>query len=330
MIPGFGHGARIALWFQVCAVALAFQISPEGPLEIAPRTRPGPAALAAETQPSVRVDASLVLIPVHVITTSGVSVTNLKKEDFVLSEDGVRQTITHFAQDDAPLSAGVLLDISGSMKNKMGKASEAAGEFFKFANPEDEFFLVEFNGRPKLKVPFTQEWAEICRQISQAKASGLTALLDAIHLGIAQMKHARNGRKALIILSDGGDNFSRRNLRELTNTLIESNVQVYAMGLYDGDYSFKHTPEERNGPRLLDEVALNTGGRDFPVTSLDNLPSIGVQIARELRNQYILGYSPTAITSDGKFHRVNLKLAAPDTETELRAFYRRGYYAPAQ
>ncbi len=317
------------MWVQVCTAAMAFQTSPDGPLQLAPRTRPE-AAAGADIQPALRVNASLVLIPVHVITASGASVTDLKKENFVISEDGVRQTITHFAQDDAPVSAGVLLDISGSMQNKMGKASEAAGEFFKFANPEDEFFLIEFNGRPKLKVLFTQDWAEICRQIGRAKASGLTALLDAIHLGLAQMKHARNARKALIVLSDGGDNFSRRNLRQLTNTLIESDVQIYAMGVYDGDYSVKHTPEERNGPKLLDEVALDTGGRDFPLISLDNLPNVGVQIARELRNRYILGYSPAATIADGKFHRINLKLAAPGMEPGLRAFYRRGYYAPVR
>jgi VWFA-related protein len=314
----------------MCAVAVAFQVSPDGPLELAPHARPEALKLAAGTQPTLRVNASLVLIPVHVTTANGATVTNLRKEDFVLSEDGIRQTITHFAKDDAPVSAGVLLDISGSMKNKMGKASEAAEEFFKFANPEDEFFLVEFNGRAKLKVAFTQDWSEICGRIRQAKAYGLTALLDAIHLGVAQMKHARNARKALVILSDGGDNFSRRNMRQLTETLIESDVQVYAMGVYDEDYRLKHTPEERNGPKLLDEVALDTGGRDFPLTSLDNLPNVGVEIARELRNQYILGYSPAATTPDGKFHRVSLKVEAPDSETGLRTFYRRGYYAPAQ
>jgi len=330
MMCGSGHGVGMALWTQICAVALAFQISPDGPLELAPRARPEAMRPATGAQPTLRVNASLVLIPVHVTTANGATVTNLKKEDFVLSEDGVRQTITHFAKDDAPVSAGVLLDISGSMKNKMGKASEAAEEFFKFANPEDEFFLVEFNERARLKVPFTEDWSEICGQIRQAKASGLTALLDAIHLGVAQMKHARNARKALVILSDGGDNFSRRNMRQLTETLIESDVQVYAMGVYDEDYRFKHTPEERNGPKLLDEVALDTGGRDFPLTSLDNLPNVGVQIARELRNQYILGYSPAATTPDGKFHRVSLKVEAPDSEAGLRTFYRRGYYAPAQ
>jgi len=279
-------------------------------------------------QTVLRVNSSLVLIPVHVTTASGASVTNLSKEDFALFEDGIPQTITHFSQDDAPVSVGVLLDTSGSMKNKMAKVSAAATEFFKSANPEDEFCLVEFNGRAKLKIPFTQDWPEISGEIAQAKAFGLTALVDAIHLAVAHMKHARNTRKAIVILSDGGDNFSRRNLRQMRDTLIESGVQVYAMGIFDSDYSSKHTREERNGPGLLNEVALETGGRHFPVRSLDGLPATGVEIARDLRNQYVLGYSPANPASDGKYRRVSLKLALP-AATDLRAYYRRGYYAPS-
>jgi VWFA-related protein len=247
----------------------------------------------------------------------------------MLYEDGQLQTITHFAQGDAPVSAGILLDTSGSMKNKMKRASEAATEFFKSANPGDEFFLVEFNARARLKVPFTRDSSGIAAEIAGAKTSGMTALLDGIHLALTQMKHARNPRKALIVLSDGGDNFSRRTLRELKNTLIEADVQVYAMGVFDNDTSRRRSPEERNGPKLLDQVALDTGGRDFPV-SLDNLPEIGAQIARELRNQYVLGFSPAKPATDGKFHRVDLKLAPPNAENQLRTYYRQGYYAPGQ
>jgi VWFA-related protein len=276
----------------------------------------------------MRVDSSLVLIPVHVTAASGASVTDLKKEDFALFEDGVPQIITHFSKDDAPVSAGLLLDISGSMKDKLAKASEAAAEIFQFANPEDEFFLIEFNGRAKLTVPFTRDWSGISREIAKAKTSGMTALLDAIHLGIAQMKHAKNPRKALIVLSDGGDNFSRRNLRQLRAALVEADVQVYAMGMFDGNYAVKRTREEREGPKLLDRVALDTGGRDFPIGKLGDLPEIGVQIARQLRNQYILGYTPPALAADGKYHQVNLKLTS--SENDLRTFYRRGYYAPVQ
>jgi len=328
MMKGYLQAARIACLVQFCATGLAFQAASDGPLQTLPRAKAAKATQADTPPALVRIDSSLVLIPVHVTAASGASVTDLKKEDFALFEDGVRQTITHFAKDDAPVSAGLLLDISGSMKDKMAKASEAAAEIFQFANPEDEFFLVEFNGRAKLTVPFTRDLADISREIAKAKTSGMTALLDAIHLGIAQMKHARNTRKALIVLSDGGDNFSRRNLRQLRATLLEADVQVYAMGVFDGNYAVKHTREEREGPKLLDRVALDTGGRDFPIGRMGDLPEIGVQIARQLRIQYILGYTPAAMAADGKYHQVNLKLTS--SENDLRTFYRRGYYAPAQ
>jgi Ca-activated chloride channel family protein len=330
MIQGFPYVVRIAILAQFCALGFAFQESAAGPLQTIPRAHPQAAITETAAQPVVRVNSSLVTIPVHVITASGASVTTLKKEDFVLFEDGVKQTITHFVQDDAPISVGVLLDISSSMKNKMEKASQAASEFFKSANTGDEFFLVEFNARARLKIPFTHDWSAISDEISHAKPSGMTAMLDGIQLGIAQMKHARNNRKALLILSDGGDNFSRRSVRQLKGTLLEADVQVYAMGVFDFNYSMKHTPEERNGPKLLDQMANETGGRDFPLLSLENLPNIGVQIARELRNQYVLGFSPAASIADGKYHRVNLQLAPQKAEGDLRAYYRQGYYAPEQ
>jgi VWFA-related protein len=322
MIQGIPYPARIAALAQFCLAAYAFQA---GPIQVIPRA---PAPIS--TQPLLRTNSSLVLIPVHVTTPEGATITSLTKEDFQLFEDGVQQPITHFAKDDAPVSAGLLLDVSSSMKNKMHKAAEAATEFFKFANPEDEFFLVEFNSKAKLKVPFTREWGDISDEIAGARTSGMTAMLDAIHLAVAQMKLARNPRKALIIVSDGGDNFSRRNLRELKSTLLEADVQVYAMGVFDSNYSQKRTPEERNGPKLLDQVVLDTGGRDFPVVSLDSLPNIGLQIAREMRNQYVLGFTPATSVADGKYHRVNLKLALPNAESALRTFYRQGYYAPGQ
>jgi VWFA-related protein len=327
MMKGYMQPARIACLMQFCAIGLAFQASSGGSVQTLPRAKPAKAAPGESSPALMRIDSALVLIPVHVTAASGASVTDLKKEDFALFEDGVPQTITHFAKDDAPISAGLLLDVSGSMKEKMAKASEAAAEIFQFANPEDEFFLIEFNGRAKLTVPFTRDWSGISREIAKAKTSGMTALLDAIHLGIAQMKHAKNARRALIELSDGGDNFSRRNLRQLRTALIEADVQVYAMGVFDGNYAAKRTREEREGPKLLDKVALDTGGRDFPIDKLGDLPEIGVQIASQLRNQYILGYTP-ALAADGKYHQVNLKLTFADND--LRTFYRRGYYAPVQ
>ena len=327
MLLSFRHGLWLALLWS-CTSGFAFQSSADERVHIVPRAKVSTQAGQDAQETVLRVNSSLVLIPAHVTTVSGSPVTNLKKEDFALFEDGVPQTITHFSQDDAPVSVGVLLDASGSMQNKMARVSAAAAEFFRFANPEDEFFLIEFNGRAKLKVPFTHEWRNITAEIERVRPFGLTALVDAIHLSVAQMKHARNMRKAILILSDGGDNRSRRNLRQLRDSLLESDVQVYALGIFDTS-SGKLPHEERDGPQLLSEVALETGGRMFPVRNLDELPATGREIARDLRNEYVLGYSPANGTTDGKYRRVKLKLELVNAENKLQTYYRRGYYAPA-
>ncbi len=193
----------------------------------------------------LRVDSSLVLIPVHVTTAGGASVASLSRDSFQLFEDGVEQKITLFAKEDAPLSVGVLFDASGSMQNKIRKSSEAAATFFKTANVDDEFFLVDFNDRAKLTVPFTSDSDEIYQRIAHTKAFGRTSLLDAIHLAAEQMKHARNLRKALVIFSDGGDNRSRYTASEVRSAMLESDVQVYAMGIFSREDSRRLTREEQ-------------------------------------------------------------------------------------
>jgi Ca-activated chloride channel family protein len=314
--------------FSTCPLGFSFQSSfAEGPVAIVPRAKAGP---PVETQPVLRVDSSLVLIPTHVTTAIGASVTNLIKEDFRVFEDGVEQTLSNFAREDAPISIGVLLDTSGSMQNKMQKSTEAAAAFFRTAGDEDEFFLVKFSGRAKLTVPFTPDSGKLYREIVRTRPSGQTSLLDAIHVALAHMKTARHLRKALVILSDGGDNWSRHTVRQVRNVLIESDVQIYAMGIFDTNYLVKHTIEERRGPQLLSELAEQSGGRHFPVDNLDNLPAIASRIGRELRDQYVLGYYSNNAAHDGKYRQVKLKLAIPTTTLALRTYYRQGYFAPVQ
>lgn len=261
---------------------------------------------------------------------TGESVTNLGRENFRLMEDNVEQTITHFTKDDAPVSVGMLFDASGSMVKKMPMACEALATFFKTANPEDEFFLVEFNERAKLAIPFTTDSDEIYKHVARVRPAGRTSLLDAVHLALAHMKRARHLRKALVILSDGGDNWSRHSVREVRTALLESDVQVYGMGIFDPSGSRKLTTEERNGPRLLDQLAEQSGGRHYRVGNLNHLPAISAAIGNELRNEYLLGYYPRSVTRDGKYRQVKLKLSIPDPPHELRTYYRRGYYAPTQ
>ena len=303
-----------------------------GPL-IEPRVRSGqrPANLLPTNQPpaNLQVDASLVLVPAHVTDGFGAPITDLAKENFRILEDGVEQPITYFATEETPVSVGFLFDSSGSMRNKMRQSSEAAAAFFKTANKDDEFFLVEFNEHAKLSVPFTSNANEVYQRVAHVKPLGRTSLLDAIHLALEQMKGAQHSRKAIVIVSDGGDNRSRYTFGEIKNSMLESDVQVYSMGIFDPEDQRKRTPEEKNGPHLLGELSEESGGKHFSVDNLDDLPAISSQIGEELRSQYILGYSPPNPDRDGKYHQIKLTLttAAPAAFQALELRYRRGYFA---
>jgi len=302
-------------------------------VNIEPRSRNrGMAAKVPEEYPhaDLRVDVPLVLIPVHVTTPAGTTIPGLQRENFRLFEDNVEQKVVHFSNEDAPLSIGLLFDASGSMENKIKKSWEAAAEFFKTANSDDEFFLVQFSDRPKLLLPFTQDADEVYHRIARVKPFGRTALLDAIGVGLSEMKKARYFRKAMVILSDGGDNRSRFTRGEIKNALLESDVQLYAMGIFDLDPSRKQPAEERNGPVLLNELADDTGGRHIAVAKLEDLPAVCARIGKELRDQYILGYYPTNETRDGKHRSVKVSVTPPDDIPKVKASYRRGYQAPIQ
>lgn len=316
LVPGFGFQSPFA----------------EAPATITPRPRPASvqneAEKALERKAVLRIDSSLVVVPTWVTTANGSAVTNLKKGNFHVLEDNVEQPITYFNRDDAPLSIGLLFDKSGSMRNKMDKASEAVAEFFKTANTDDEFFLVEFSDSARLTVPFTSDSSEISSRISRVKPEGRTALLDAIDVALKQMKKARHMRKAIVIISDGGDNWSRHTAREVRRTLVESDVQLYAMGIFDPDLSIKSPVENRNGPALLDDLAAETGGRHYPVADLNDLPAISAKIGNDLRNEYVIGYYPPD-SRDGKYHHIKVTVA-PAAPVPLRANYRHGYYAPVE
>jgi Ca-activated chloride channel family protein len=323
--------ALVFLWLVTAIPAVrAFQA--EGPLAV--RTRQpaiAPPESGSRGAIQIRSTVSLVTIPVHVTTPFGLSVTTLTRDNFQLFEDNVQQKIVSFTKDDAPLSIGLLFDCSGSMRNKMRLSADAVTAFFKTANANDEFFLVQFNERPKLTTPFTKDADDISHEIGRTKPFGRTSLLDAIHLALREMKTAKNRRKALVIVSDGGDNRSRHTAGQIKNAMAESEVQLYAIGIFDNDAdSKKQTIEEQNGPMLLNTLAEMTGGRHFPVSNLEELPSIGQRIGIELRNQYLLGYTSTNSKFDGKYRTVKLTVAAPKENTPLRAEYRHGYYAPVE
>jgi VWFA-related protein len=289
-------------------------------------SRPGDADVPEST---LRVDSSLVLIPAQVTTREGAPIMDLKRKDFRIFEDGSEQEITYFAKDDAPVSIGLLLDSSGSMRNKKQKSSEAAAAFFKTVNSEDEFFLIQFDERPKLAVPFTKDTDLLYHEISHARPYGRTSLFDAIHMALGVMKKARHERKALVIVSDGGDNRSRHTFTAIKGDVLEADVQLYAMGIFDPEGASQGSREEAEGPQVLDHLAEITGGRHFPVLNLGTLPEVSTRIGQLLRNRYLLGYNPTNASRDGRYRGVKLDLAGP-VDPGLHVQYRKGYYAPQQ
>ena len=303
--------------------------SAEDPAEITPRAKP-----AEQTAPlpraNIRIDTNVVLIPVTVTDPLNRFVTGLEQESFKVFEDKLEQKLVSFGSEDAPLSIGIVFDTSGSMGPKLDKSRQAVSEFFKTANPEDEAFLVVFNDRPELVTPLTHNLEEIQNRLTFTQSKGRTALLDGILLGLHTMKKAHNPRKALVVISDGGDNSSRYTESEIKNLVKESDVQIYAIGIYEPVQSRGRTPEELAGPGLLTDISEPTGGRHFVVENLNELPDVAAKIGIELRNQYVLGYSPSNQVRDGKYRKVSVKLVQPRGLPPLHAFWRTGYYAPTQ
>ncbi|MBM3785597.1 MAG: VWA domain-containing protein [Acidobacteria bacterium] len=305
----------------------------KSPQTVAPRRKAPsdePPPDAAPRGATLRVDTNMVLINVTVTDPLNRFVTGLEAENFKLFEDKTEQRIVSFASEDAPLSVGLVFDASGSMGSKLQKARLAAAQFFKTANPEDEFFLVQFNDKPDLVQPFTTNTEEIQNRLTFTNPKGRTALLDGIYMALNHMKKARNTRKAVLVLSDGGDNSSRYTETEIKNLVREADVQIYAIGLFEMISARGRTPEELAGPGLLNEIAEQTGGRHFPVENLNDLPDVAAKIGMELRNQYVMGYIPTNTNRDGKYRRVQVKINPIRGFPTLRPFWRQGYYAPAQ
>ncbi len=277
----------------------------------------------------IHMDVDLALVNVTVTDPYNRLVTGLEQDNFRVFEDNIEQEVVNFSAEDVPISIGVIFDFSGSMANKVGKAREAAVQFFKTANPQDEFFLVSFNERAELTSSFTNSVEDLQSRLMLTSPRGRTALLDAIYLGLSQMRGAHNGKRALLILSDGGDNHSRYNESDIKRLVKEADTQLYAIGIFDPLGYRNRTPEELNGPSLLNEITEMTGGRVFAVEKLDELPDIASKIGMELRNQYVLGYRPSNKAHDARWRKLKIKLRAPKGLPPLSVFSKTGYYAPS-
>jgi len=275
----------------------------------------------------LRVDVDLVLVPVTITDPMNRLVTGLEKDNFQLFEGSSAQEIKSFSSEDAPVSLGVIFDSSGSMSTKMDRAKEAVIEFFKTANPQDEFFMITFSDAPEEVSDFTSSVDDIQGKLIYAVPRKRTALLDAIYMGISKMRQAKFPKKALLIISDGGDNHSRYTEGEIKSLVKEADVMVYAIGIYD---RYFQSEEERLGPGLLSEITELTGGRAFTIDNPNDLADVATKIGIELRNQYVLGYRPHNVVRDGKWRKIKVKLLPPKGLPPLRVYARTGYYAPAE
>ena len=288
------------------------------------------AALAAGICPggsAIRVQSDLVLINASVTDSHGNLVNNVAPSRFHVFEDGLEQVIQSFSGEETPASIGLVLDISGSMGDKLDLAKKSALQFVSTANPGDEHFLVEVRQRATVVLPFTNDVNVLLRTISEVRANGSTALFDAIHLAVSEVRRARHARKALLVISDGLDNHSRYTERETRRLLSELGFPIYTINLWQPQRSGSRYAMARTDPGTLEALAMPTGGRSYTVRDLKQLDQITQQISQAIRHEYVLAYVPSPRKPDGKYHRVKVDIDQRAGEP-LKVSHRAGYWAP--
>jgi Ca-activated chloride channel family protein len=316
----------------VLASAIALAQSELDTAHIFPRESPqllasGNVAASPGHMHAIKQNVDLVLVPVSVTDGKQRLVTGLDQSNFQVLEGKKVQEIRHFSNEDAPVSLGVIVDTSGSMKDKVERVREAVTQFCEMANVDDEFFMITFSDEPHMATDFTNAAQDVEKELLYINPKGRTALLDAIYMGVQKMRKARYSKKALLVISDGGDNHSRYGEREVKSAVKESDVMIYAIGTFD---RYVPTQEEMLGPGLLANVTQVTGGRAFTLENPNEMPAVAHRIGTELRTQYVLGYRPEKAPHDGKWHKISVKLKLPAKLSFLRVHAKTGYYAGGQ
>ena len=276
-----------------------------------------------EPQLRVAVDVDLVVFNVTVTDRKGRAIAGLRATDFRIDEEGRDQVVAFFDAADVPANIGLIVDNSGSMADKRAEVIDAALAFVAASNPQDEMFVVNFNEHAYmgLPVPFTSDAHQIHAALLQRPPTGLTALYDALELGIDHLKAGTRDRKALVVLSDGGDNASRRSLDEVLLHAQQSNATIYTIGIYD-------EVDRDKDPRTLRKIAGLSGGRAYFPRALEDLEQVWRDIAGGIRNQYTVAYHSSNPTRDGAFRKVRIT-AGRNGKRDLRVAARDGYFAPA-
>lgn len=282
-----------------------------------------PASVEHADQGAVfRTDTRLVVLPVTVVDKSGHLITNLPESAFQVYENGVRQQIKIFKQEDVPVSMGLIIDNSGSMRDKREKVKDASLTLVKESNPDDEVFVVNFNDDAYLDTKdFTNDLKELEEALSKIDARGGTAMRDAIRMSIDHLKEkAKRDKRVLVVVTDGNDNASMINLENLVKASQQSEVLIYAIGLL----SEEEGREAKRAERALKALAQATGGDCYFPKKLEEVEAIAKQVAHDVRNQYTIAYSPSNQALDGTFRQIKVQATGPNRPT-VRT--RSGYYA---
>ena len=274
----------------------------------------------------IRIHSDLVLINTLVTDRHGRAITGLGASSFRLFEDGQEQVVKYCVGEDMPASVGLVLDTSGSMGDKIDLLKQAAVQFVRAANPADEYLLLEFQARPQVVIPFTADTDDLLHAIASVEPGGATALFDAVHLAVSEMRHAKNPRRALVIISDGMDNHSRYHDRETRRLVSEVDFPIYGINVWQPQYGNRYAIQRRD-PATLESISIPTGGRTFAVRDLKKLPAVTELISLEIRNEYVLGFTPSSRLADGRFHQVRVHVDSPD-EHGLKISSRTGYRSP--
>jgi len=262
-------------------------------------------------------------VTISVTDPYGRFVTGLAKDRFEVYDNKVKQEIAHFTDEDAPVSLGIVYDVSGSMRERINRSIRALRRFIKTSHNDDDFFLIAFNDRAKLIQDFTTSGDSVLGHLMFANPHGSTALYDAAYIGVEKVQQGRHPKRALLIISDGQDNNSRYTYKELRNIVKEADVQIYAIGITD-PYNDSLAGYGRS---VLEEITRMTGGRAFFPNDYNEpeLVEICTRIALELRHQYSVGFYPTDVGSEAKWHKVQVKVNSPRGLGRLSLSYREGY-----
>jgi len=313
---------------KILIVAVLLTIALPAAITARAGRRQAPQEPTADKKPSqtLKIDVDLVLVNATVTDSLNRYVSGLESAHFQIWEDKVEQKVEYFNAEDVPISVGVIFDVSGSMKDKISTARNAAATFLKTGNPEDEYFLVEFANRPEVAADFTTDVTKLQSKLLMAPAKGMTAMYDSVYLGLEKLKEGSNPKKALLLITDGEDNRSRYTFQNVKDFVKEQDVQIYGIGIVD-DWS-SQLSAGHTGRAMIEELADTTGGRAFFPDSVYELEDICTKIAIELKNQYVIGYHSTNGAKDGKWRKLRLKVNPPKGIQHLNVRSKQGYYAP--